>query len=710
METTESTSEALTSSSQSSASEETSPRLRAPIRRKAKADADAHAAALTVLVKELNELSLDSTRVVRRVTRLVEDTLEASILSLGSDGLVRGLRASFFQDFLREVSQRGPGQELSRRQRATLVRPLNAVREALQWLIAAQLEPVANYARAPRAHAISSKANAFIRPSDYDRLMRVLSEHVPDPDQRFAHAALLLIFRAGVTFEGVLKGVCRLRVCDVHDDIVNMPQSADHARWLRVRVDSVCAQALNELTLTRATLTGKRGRPRKPVPLSPLAHLASGVEDVPDAKVTSRWRKSINAYLANLSAKAGVPANPVSAWLPVIRWVHAARGCSKPGVSYLAGQLETGLLPLEQRDADWHAEPAMPLHNTPAATVPSPTRPAHKENLGAVGGLVVDPPSFLDDLGGLAVKSKELRDLLRNKEDIPAVRKVIATELAALIESWRADDDAPSRNLTQLARWLAHLLEGKKRLGTLRAYLCDGLWLTRFAGAATVASLGDADVEAVTEPDGRRRLSAWLSWRAHTKACGAELAHLGKRNTRRRKVTVEETLLPPEAMTRLCAALDGAARIAAIAGYFGMLRIDEVLHLRLCDMALAGDAPYLEIRNAKGGKSRRVYLSHAPAEAVRWLRDAQMRLLSANPGLPLAERMRRRLVDTVKTKLEREMRRALRAIGFASCTFHDLRKSRATALVQRGVDVRLVSRWLGHATTNVTWGSYVHRS
>jgi len=29
------------------------------------------------------------------------------------------------------------------------------------------------------------------------------------------------------------------------------------------------------------------------------------------------------------------------------------------------------------------------------------------------------------------------------------------------------------------------------------------------------------------------------------------------------------------------------------------------------------------------------------------------------------------------------------------------------ALVMRGTDIRLVSRWLGHATVGVTWRSYM---
>jgi integrase len=219
-----------------------------------------------------------------------------------------------------------------------------------------------------------------------------------------------------------------------------------------------------------------------------------------------------------------------------------------------------------------------------------------------------------------------------------------------------------------------------------------------------VIELGDEDAEAITEPDGRRRRSAWEGWRAHLRKQGEALAHLGKCKRMRRRDTLEEALLPPAAVEQLFAMLEGDARVAAVIGYFGLLRIGEVLRVRLCDMALLGDAPYLEVRNSKGGKSRRVYLTHAPSEAISWLREAQRRVLLAHGALPIAVRLRLPLVNVDTTQLERQVKRAM---GWPNCTFHSLRKSRATALVRRGVDIRQVSRWLGHATVSVTWLSYV---
>lgn len=186
------------------------------------------------------------------------------------------------------------------------------------------------------------------------------------------------------------------------------------------------------------------------------------------------------------------------------------------------------------------------------------------------------------------------------------------------------------------------------------------------------------------------------------------LAPLGKLRIRRKHETVEERLLPPKAVTELLAMLNGDAQVAAALGYYALARIDEVLSVRLCDLALLGPEPYLEIREGKGGKARRVYLAHAPMEFITWLRRAQTAVFRATDvGLPMSVRLCEPLIDLSKSRLEKLCKQGMRVIGRTGCTFHDLRKSRATALVMRGMDVRLVSRWLGHATVNVTWLSYL---
>ena len=128
-----------------------------------------------------------------------------------------------------------------------------------------------------------------------------------------------------------------------------------------------------------------------------------------------------------------------------------------------------------------------------------------------------------------------------------------------------------------------------------------------------VAILRTADVEGITEPDGRRCVTVWQLWRAYLHQMKVPLAPLGRLRVRKKRLTEEERLLPPKAISELLSVLDDDAQVAAGLGYYALARIEEVLDVRLCDLALLGAEPYLEIRDGKGGKARRVYLTHAPA-------------------------------------------------------------------------------------------------
>lgn len=58
--------------------------------------------------------------------------------------------------------------------------------------------------------------------------------------------------------------------------------------------------------------------------------------------------------------------------------------------------------------------------------------------------------------------------------------------------------------------------------------------------------------------------------------------------------------------------------------------------------------------------------------------------------------------------LKSGFRRAREAAGMPHVTFHDLRRSCGTLLIQRGVPLNVVSRILGHTSTTVTERVYAH--
>jgi integrase len=58
--------------------------------------------------------------------------------------------------------------------------------------------------------------------------------------------------------------------------------------------------------------------------------------------------------------------------------------------------------------------------------------------------------------------------------------------------------------------------------------------------------------------------------------------------------------------------------------------------------------------------------------------------------------------------LKSGFRRAREAAGMSDVTFHDLRRSCATLMLQAGVDLHVVSKLLGHSTVTVTAQRYAH--
>jgi integrase len=58
--------------------------------------------------------------------------------------------------------------------------------------------------------------------------------------------------------------------------------------------------------------------------------------------------------------------------------------------------------------------------------------------------------------------------------------------------------------------------------------------------------------------------------------------------------------------------------------------------------------------------------------------------------------------------VSRAFERAVRRLGFPIIRLHDLRHTWATLALAAGVDVKVVSERLGHASTTITWDIYQH--
>lgn len=291
------------------------------------------------------------------------------------------------------------------------------------------------------------------------------------------------------------------------------------------------------------------------------------------------------------------------------------------------------------------------------------------------------------------------------------------------------------------------LAEQGVRALTAITYRSDAEAIIRLYPTTRVVDLGREEAATLLEferLDGprMRRRAAWQSWhRFFRDRCKLSIPELDLRGIHRPRKTEEEEMLTPSDLIRLMTYLAKSgssgkgnhqqymAYLAAPLCYYGMLRISEVIRLRLCDIILVGE-PHLLIRNSKGGKSRRVYLyrDKVPPTVMEFLEVAyQKRLwevlgvlgMNKNDGSPVPEAIWKKaltatylypvLVEGVLSKsgLSRTFSEGLTVIGKPDCTTHTLRKSGACWRYFGGADVRQISRELGHAGVEVTFLAYL---
>ena len=142
------------------------------------------------------------------------------------------------------------------------------------------------------------------------------------------------------------------------------------------------------------------------------------------------------------------------------------------------------------------------------------------------------------------------------------------------------------------------------------------------------------------------------------------------------------------------------------------LRVGETVRLQVADIHGRENPPRLHIRNGKGGKDR--YVPLAPpmiAELRHWWRAHQNpKLLFPSPGRGWADRtltLSQRLHLSTGPMSESAVQSAYRLARAASrvnpvSTTHTLRHSYATHLLEEGVSLLQISRYLGHESIETT--------
>lgn len=134
-------------------------------------------------------------------------------------------------------------------------------------------------------------------------------------------------------------------------------------------------------------------------------------------------------------------------------------------------------------------------------------------------------------------------------------------------------------------------------------------------------------------------------------------------------------------------------RLMIALGYGAGLRVSEVINLKVRDVNL--DELTIHIKNAKGNKDRITIFPEklkADLSEMLALQHGNEFLFESERGGKLTERTAQKVFDS-----------ALEKSGIKkAATFHSLRHSFATHLLENGVDVRYVQELLGHANIRTT--------
>jgi integrase/recombinase XerD len=138
------------------------------------------------------------------------------------------------------------------------------------------------------------------------------------------------------------------------------------------------------------------------------------------------------------------------------------------------------------------------------------------------------------------------------------------------------------------------------------------------------------------------------------------------------------------------------------------LRVSEAVGLEIKDIHGRENPPRLHIRDGKGGKDRFVPMTAAMVQELRqwWSTHRNPKFLFPNPGkgtAALNQSLFRSKEPMGKQSVQIAYRLAREACGVnPSSTPHTLRHSYATHLLEEGVSLLQISRYLGHDSLNTT--------
>lgn len=133
------------------------------------------------------------------------------------------------------------------------------------------------------------------------------------------------------------------------------------------------------------------------------------------------------------------------------------------------------------------------------------------------------------------------------------------------------------------------------------------------------------------------------------------------------------------------------------------LRLEEALSLEVSD--IDGDRMMIHVHRGKGTKDRYVPLPHPTLAILRkhWLSHRNPRLIFPAPGRD-RQGAPKAVIPMPKGSVQEAMRNAKNAarIHKRGVSVHTLRHSYATHLLEAGVNLRVIQRYLGHSNIETT--------
>ena len=146
--------------------------------------------------------------------------------------------------------------------------------------------------------------------------------------------------------------------------------------------------------------------------------------------------------------------------------------------------------------------------------------------------------------------------------------------------------------------------------------------------------------------------------------------------------------------------------------YYCGLRVGEAVAVQVTDIHSRENPPRLHVRNGKGGKDRFVPMNPQLIQELRqwWCTHRNPQFLFPSPGrgwadrtLSLSQSMARSSapMSVSSVQMAFKLARAKSAIN-AAATTHSLRHSYATHLLEEGVSLLQISKYLGHDSIETT--------